>query len=266
MLVKINDRPLYIGGSLRTPGEMVDLPYPDARDLEIRRLVTPIQKLRKPEWFPDWSEDICVVIGSGPSAKGTPLSVARNRAKFFAINNSWKLAPWADCLFGIDFNWWTYHQGVPKFHGIKISLRSDERWDIKDVRMHDHIEKFMFVSPGEIGWGGNSGFGAINLCLQFGCRHVVLVGFDMQRSNDAYHWHEDHPGALKNPDDDCLARWARKLDQQRPAVDAIGAVIVNASPDSALRAYHNVDFAEYFNEKCIGKSGRNGVQQVSEVC
>ena len=247
MLVKINDRALYLNGSLRTPGELVDLSYPNARDLEVRRLVTPVQKLRKPEWFPDWSGDICVIVGSGPSASKTPLSIARNKAKFFAVNNSWELAPWSDCLFGIDFNWWTHHKGVPDFHGIKISLRSDDGWDIKDIRMHDHIEKFMFVSPGEIGWGGNSGFSAINLCLQFGCRNIVLVGFDMRADeSNAYHWHKDHNGGLKNPDHDCLARWARKLDGQKPAVDQLGAVICNASRDSALMAYAKVDFAEFF--------------------
>lgn len=245
MLVQINDRPLLIGGMLRLPGVTLDVNDKDARDLEIRRLVTPVAKLTKPDWFPDWSNNVAVIVASGPSARTVPLTIARKKAKLIVVNNSWILAPWADYLFGIDYAWWQTNKGVPRFEGEKISLRSDGKWGIKDVRMHDHIEKFVVDSPGLIGNGGNSGFGAINLAIQFGAKGIILVGFDMNGSR-GYHWHTDHPRGLKNPDEDCLRRWARKLDDQKPLVDSIGVAILNACPDSALKAYDKVNFVELF--------------------
>lgn len=92
---------------------------------------------------------------------------------------------------------------------------------------------------GHIGYGGNSGFQALNLALQFGARRIVLVGFDMQLA-DGVHWHGRHASNLNNPSAASLARWATILDRQAPAIAAMGALVLNASADSALTAYRKV--------------------------
>ena len=38
--------------------------------------------------------------------------------------------------------------------------------------------RMLFGETGTVGWGGNSGFQAINLALQFGAARLLLVGFD----------------------------------------------------------------------------------------
>jgi hypothetical protein len=68
--------------------------------------------------WPNWAGETAVIVGTGPSAKDAPLELARGRAKVFVIKGSYKLAPWADALYGLDQGWWIAHQGVPQFQGL----------------------------------------------------------------------------------------------------------------------------------------------------
>ena len=81
----------------------------------------------RPEWFPCWRGETAVIVAGGPSAAGVPLEVARGQAKFIVINDSWRLAPWADALYASDFAWWGVNHGAPAFRGLKISQDDHER-------------------------------------------------------------------------------------------------------------------------------------------
>lgn len=109
----------------------------------------------------------------------------------------------------------------------------------KDV---DHI---LTERPGVLGWGGNSGFHALNLAVQFGAQRIVLVGYDMHVSAGE-HWHGRHPRGLNNPDARNTARWRRALDGVAPELSALGIEVLNASPTSALTAYPRVEFDGLF--------------------
>jgi hypothetical protein len=78
----------------------------------------------RPDWYPDWSGETVVIVAGGPSAADIPLDKARGNAKFITVNDSWKLAPWADALFA-GFSWWAVNHGVPAFQGLKISQDFD---------------------------------------------------------------------------------------------------------------------------------------------
>jgi hypothetical protein len=101
----------------------------------------------------------------------------------------------------------------------------------------------LFERPGEIGWGGNSGFHAINLLFQFGCRKVVGVGFDMTLVH-GIHWHGRHPAGLNNPRQASIDKWRSRLDAQRPILDRLGLEFVIGSPGSALTAFAKLPFEE----------------------
>ena len=90
--------------------------------------------------------------------------------------------------------------------------------------------------PGVIGDGGNSGFQALNIAVQFGARKIILVGFDM-RLDAGVHWHGKHPRGLNNPGDHNLVRWRKALNGAAPRLAELGVAVVNASPISALTAY-----------------------------
>lgn len=94
----------------------------------------------------------------------------------------------------------------------------------------------MMDTPGEIGWGGNSGFHAINLAMQFGCARIILVGYDMTLTH-GNHWHPDHKGELTNPTIGNVNRWRNAVDNIAPVARHYDIEIINCSDISSLRNY-----------------------------
>jgi hypothetical protein len=95
---------------------------------------------------------------------------------------------------------------------------------------------------GEIGWGGNGGFHALNLAIQFGARRIVLVGYDC-RIDLGINWHGGHQHGLPNKGIVSVIRWRQVLDAQAPSLKQLGVEVLNASAVSALTAYPKVEFA-----------------------
>lgn len=193
-------------------------------------------------------------MGSGPTAAAAPLAIARGIARVVVVNNSWQLAPWADCLYASDFPWWERFQGVPEFGGlklcqdIKVKMPPNTRWGVRFVEVNRTADRILVSKFGEIGWGGNSGFGALNLVAQFGVRGIAMVGFDC-RIDKGRHWHADHPMMLNNPTEKTVARWRRVLDEAAPTFRALGIDVVNTSPVSALENYPKVTLEEWLGLK-----------------
>lgn len=107
--------------------------------------------------------------------------------------------------------------------------------------MHDN--RLLLREFGVIGWGGNGGFHALNLAVQFGAAKIVLVGYDM-RLDRGIHWHGKHGAGLSNPTNPSVDRWRRRIDAVAGLLGEIGVEVVNASPVSALENYRKVDFEE----------------------
>jgi len=197
-----------------------------------------------PDWFHDWSGHRAVIVASGPSAVDQPVDLARDRCKVIAINNSWRLAPWADVLYASDAAWWREndHGG---FCGLRVS-RSDvpgvHRVHLRGVEGAYHND-MVFEEPGTIGAGGSSGFQALNLAVQFGARDIALVGFDA-RVDLGVHWHGRHE-RTGNPTGSTAAIWAHHLDRQAGALAAHGVRVVNCSSVSALTAYPKMELEDW---------------------
>lgn len=193
--------------------------------------------MSRPDWFPDWSGQDCVIVASGPSAADQPLDCVRGRCKVIAINHSWRLAPWADALYASDFAWWRSGFG-DAFVGLKISrsvvpgVRKVDLVPVKDGWSNDMV----LDRPGVVGAGGSSGFQALNLAVQFGARRIALVGFDGHITAGT-HWHGDHVRGLSNPTEGTAAMWTHHLDRAAPSLSAAGVDVVNCSSTSALNAY-----------------------------
>lgn len=170
----------------------------------------------------DWFGDAVVIIGSGPSAPDAPLEAVRGRAKVIAINNSWKLAPWADMLFGCDGAWWFHHRGVPGFKGRRITASPA-------AAKKFNIDLFASV-------GNNSGIRAIYLAEKLGAAKVLLVGFDMHAINGV-HWHEPHPQTLANPGPREIAIWREDMERIAKLFAAKAMQIINCTPGSALKCF-----------------------------
>lgn len=198
--------------------------------------------------WPAWTGETVAIVASGPSAADVPLDLAKGRTKVLAVKDGWRLCPWSDALYGCDHHWWEAHRGVPEFAGLRMAYdsRTIEKWrgmpwlkvDIRKAREH-----FMFDRVGEVGWGGNSGFHAINLAAQFGVTRIMLVGFDM-RVDQGKHFFGDHKYTKDRPSAPNVRRWAEILDKQAPVLAHRGIEVVNCSPVSTLKAYPKMTLGE----------------------
>lgn len=203
----------------------------------------------------DWAGETVVCVASGPSAAKVDLSLAKDRAKVIAINDSWRLAPWADVLYACDGEWWSRpyddKRGWPSakdFAGLRVTqdLKAAERFGLSRVMVTRGVNRILTGQAGVTGSGSNGGFQAVNIAVQTGAARIVLVGYDY-RDDFGLHWHGRHPQGLNNPKAPMLARWAAALDDQAPTLTALGVEVLNASPHSALRAFPKMDFAEALN-------------------
>lgn len=228
-----------------------------------------------------WAADTIVCVASGPSAKDVDLSIAKGRARVIVVNESWRLAPWADLLYGCDPSWWMVQPsataGRPseaEFAGLRATQDRGAagRLGLKLVTLTRGQDKLLVETPGVLGWGGNGGFHALNIAVQalrsssegadkavaqrkiilsssseaIGQRKIILVGYDLH-DGAGKHWHGDHRAGLNNPSRISLTRWAKILDAQAPLLAALGIDVVNASPTSALTAYPVAPLAAALN-------------------
>ena len=197
-----------------------------------------------PDW-PDWSGQTVVIVASGPSAANEPLGIGRDKVRFLAVKDGWRLCPWADALYGCDHHWWQAHDGVPAFHGVRLAYEQKtlDLWGGLKVDIRKGEDRLLFDRIGEVGWGFNSGFHAVNLAIQFGASRLVLVGFDF-RVDHGRHFFGDHSYGRGRPGADCIAKWRLVLDNQAPLISGRGVRAVNCSPLSALTAFPKMPFAE----------------------
>lgn len=145
--------------------------------------------------------------------------------------------------YACDFEWWRHNRGLPEYRGLKIGgdVRGG-KWDVYAIRIDTRRDEIVVNEFGKVGYGGNSGFHALNLAVQFGCRTIILVGFDMH-DRAGIHWHGKHEGGLRNPTTTSLARWRGVLDSQAEPLRRMGVRVLNASTISALTAYPKMDFS-----------------------
>ena len=181
-------------------------------------------------------------MASGPSAvrEKFELLQARRDIKVVAINTSFQLVPWADLLYACDGKWWELYKGVPDFHGLKVV---HERTvvakfpELKRVEVIRFGNELITEPPGLLGAGGNSGFQALNLVVQFGVKKVILIGYDM-RVDYGGHWHPRHPFPLSNPDAAAnIPRWRKAVDGAARKLAQLRIEVVNCSMVSELVAY-----------------------------
>lgn len=134
---------------------------------------------------------------------------------------------------------------MPEFKGLKITQdpTAAKAYGLRRVTLRKSADRLLMDEAGVIGWGGNSGFHALNLALQFGAARIVLVGYDLS-ARAGLHWHGKHPPQLNNPTPRLLQKWAEILDRQAPFLAALGVEVLNASPQSALCAYPKVSLKE----------------------
>lgn len=214
-----------------------------------------------------WSGATVVIAATGPSLTDEVVAdvgdarMSGQLQRVIAVNDAYRLMPWADVLYACDAAWWNHHR--PAFAGEKWApkpwakhvasgdvgdegkeqIAAEQGVTLIEARMSDRWS----TDPTWIAYGSNSLFQAVGLALHWTAPagKIVLVGADMRtigRGKDAKrHFFGDHPEPLSNAAD------FRKF---IPAFDAAskhllpGVEIVNATPGSALKTFRSASLAD----------------------
>lgn len=150
-------------------------------------------------------------------------------------------------VYGCDGHWWRHRRGLPEFTGLKVRWGGDWGGEFPGVHTID-IEKttdrLLLGKTGVLGSGGNSGFQALNLVVQFGSRRIILVGFDMT-DRSGLHWYGRNVWPMSsNPMQSNFRRWLAAFATAGAQLGKLGAEVVNASPASAMVTFSRRSIAD----------------------
>lgn len=198
--------------------------------------------------WPDWSNETAAIVASGPSAKKNNLALLK-KVRVMAIKKSFELVPFADVVYGCDAPWWISVQGLPKFNGLKLAWEDraiGQQYGIKKVKIPDiKCDKILLDETGTVGAGGNSGFQAINLVIQFGAKRILLVGFDANGTYGNEHWYGRNTAwQMNNPDEYNYIRWRKALEGVAAHIADLGVEIINTSRDSSIKCFQKMSIED----------------------
>lgn len=189
-------------------------------------------------WTPPagWRDRTVAVMASGPSMNQRAADAVRAAGlPAIVVNNTFRLAPWADILYAADPEWWHLTPDARAFSGVKVSISPVSGTQRVEGSGVDGID----LHPGYVRTGNNSGYQALQLALQAGARRILLLGYDMTGT----HWHGPHIAGLRNTTDETFRRWIAHYSSAAPMIAALGVEVVNCSLQSALTCFRKADLA-----------------------
>lgn len=181
-----------------------------------------------------WDGETVVCLGSGPSLTPADVDAVRGRARVIAVKDAYRLAPWADVLYGAgDVNrWWQRVGPTLTFGGLRYSLDAGaSAWSaVLKFRKESGID----TDPSYLATGANSGYQAINLAVHLGAARVVLLGYDMQPSaQDRDHFFGNHHHGRRLP----FTLFKLRFQTIVEPLKALGIGVLNASRETALDVF-----------------------------
>lgn len=183
--------------------------------------------MNRPE-RPNWEGRTVVCIASGPSLTAEDVEKVRAAGHpVIVTNTTFRLAPWADIVFGMDMKWWKEHHEEVKATctGRRLSTSLATRaFGVEALYQVPWFQRSL-----------NSGEGAIRLAMAGKAKRIVLLGFDCQRTGGKAHWHGDHGKGLGN----CLSmpNWPKIFKSAAREADRLGVPVVNCSRETALQCF-----------------------------
>ena len=185
-----------------------------------------------------WPESTIVIIAGGPSLTAQQVCTVwgtrkTGRCRVLAINDAYRIAPWADVMYFADgsVKWYGWHKDRPEFkafRGMRLTIEAADRapgvhW------LKNYGQQGLSLIPDGVMSGSNSGHQALNIAIHLGARRIVLLGYDCRGD----HWFGEHPKPMQMNFDG----WIRSYKVIVPELDRIGIKVINASPGSAIDAF-----------------------------
>ncbi|MDZ7711702.1 MAG: hypothetical protein U5L06_00615 [Rhodovibrio sp.] len=194
---------------------------------------------------PNWTGRTVACIASGPSL--TPGDCERVRQAglpTIAVNNAGlDMAPWADIHHACDGRWWHAHPEALAFDRPKFCLVDDPPAGVRKLNLVSGGG--LDDRPDTVRAGQNSGYQALHLAaVNFGAARVILLGYDMQHTGGAVHYHGRHPAPLRNPAVKDMPGWVAHFDAVAPELERRGVDVLNASRATALTCFQRVALEE----------------------
>lgn len=207
-----------------------------------------------------WEGGTAFILGGGPSLSLVNFDLIKER-KIIAVNNAYgypvigrgrksgdgwlenteKYIPydWVDIVWFGDGVWFNrHHLFLKQFSGIIAHCAPMvEKKKIPGLLYYQRCtEKARGIinNPKEIAWNKSSGASAINLAVHLGVKRIVLLGFDMKRTETQTNWHFDHPNPPeKNP----YYRFLRSFPFIKKDLDKLEIEVINCSINSAIQEF-----------------------------
>ena len=160
----------------------------------------------------------------------------------WVMTGSWRLAPWADFLYGCDWKWWRWHKVVADFEGKRVTLDPRAAAEFPGLLvLQNTVIEGLETAPTGLRSGRNSGYQAVGLAFHLGAARILLVGYDMKPMDGRTHWFGDHPRPTVPAD---YVAWLKAWGTiTAPLADA-GVEVINCTPDSALTNLPRGDLAD----------------------
>lgn len=180
---------------------------------------------------PAWAGRTVVCIASGPSLLAEDCDLVRQSGHPVAVTNTtFRMAPWADVVFGMDSAWW-------KQYGKEVAATcTGRRLSTSQVAPSHGAESLYGCSwfPHTL----NSGAAIVDLAIVSGAARVILLGYDCQKTGGKTHWHGDHPSGLGNAR--TMKNWPRYFSHVAKKAKDAGCPVLNASRSTALTCFPRV--------------------------
>lgn len=209
-----------------------------------------------------WPGRLFVCIGGGHSLTQAQVDACRqarwggHRVRVIAINDAYRLAPWADVLYFCDDKWWQWHnKKLAQWPGLIVRLQGGHH-DFGDARIKvlRNLDEPHGLADRRDGLhhGRNSGYQAIGLAVHLGAARIVLLGYDMHAplvgDRVKTHWFGDHPGgtspAVYEVMKPCFETLPKPLAKR-------GVEVINATPGSALRVFPRLSIEQALAEQQV---------------
>ena len=176
------------------------------------------------------------IFASGPSLTVEDVEYCRDKVDAsIAVNDSYKLAPWATALYAADESWWHVQKGALSFTGLRYSVQQHAvPWGVTVLKRTGDVG--LEVDPKGLRTGKNSAYQAVNLAVHFGATRIVLLGVDMKLGpKGKRHWFGTHPRGLNDRTD--FGDFIEAFQTIVEPLKQIGVSVFNCSPDSALDCF-----------------------------
>lgn len=181
-----------------------------------------------------WPGRTVAILASGPSmSRALADRVHAAGLPAIVINDTYRLAPWADMLYAADEAWWQQYPDALAFEGLKVSVGQ-----VRGVLELSNSGVTGFdPNPANLRTGSNSGYQALHIAVHAGAKRVLLCGFNMT----GRHWFGGHPASLVNTSEHLYDKFRRNFETILPALAERGIEVLNCTFGSALKCFQMRD-------------------------